>query len=99
MGGWRGRVEGGGRSCGGAGQSPGCQTDSLQSQLPRMQRLAESQGQHGGAGGGHSQSTNHTLLAQQLKRSTGNSTPPSNTDSEQDKLFQGGKGSYQPQLG
>lgn len=36
-----------GLSCGGGGgHSPDCQTASLQPQLPRIQRLARSQGQH-----------------------------------------------------
>lgn len=57
-------------SCSGSGHSPNCQTASLQSQLPRKQDLAESQGQHGRALV-CSRSTNHTLLTHQLKQAQG----------------------------
>ena len=52
--------------CGG-GHSLDCQTASLQLQLPRIQRLAGSQGRHGRARD-CSQSTDHTLVAHELKQ-------------------------------
>lgn len=70
-----------GLSCSGGGHSPDCQTASLQPQLPRIQRLAGSQGHHGGARD-CSQSTDHTLVVHQLKQAQGQGWIPFVADSK-----------------
>lgn len=68
-----------GLSHGGGGHSPDCQTASLQPQLPRIQRLAGSQGQHSTARN-CSQLTDHTLVAHRLKQAQGQDRIPFVTD-------------------